>query len=124
MIAPVEDSFLRQGFFYCLRTLMTGAARGMFTRRIVLTKSPVFSKGVPVMSVLSRKATVDTFSRSAMHDALKEIVARFNAKFDTSVCLPLLAVAFFVPDGCPRLVALAVLSFCSFASILRVCQRE
>src|SRR5579859_6554868 len=34
---------------------MTGAAGGMLTRRIVFTKSPVFSKGVPVMLVLSRK---------------------------------------------------------------------
>jgi len=76
------------------------------------------------MLVLSRKATVDTFGRSAMNDERKGIRAGFSAKFDTAVWAACLAVAFFVADGYPQLEAFSVLGLCSLASIVRVCQRE
>jgi len=76
------------------------------------------------MLVLSRKSTIDTFGRSAMNDELNGIRARFSARFDTTILAALLAVVFCVPDGIPQLVSLSVLSLCSFASILRVCQLE
>lgn len=65
------------------------------------------------MSVLSREATVDTFGQS---DRRKGIRAGFSA-----VCAACLAVALFVPDGYPRLVAFSVLGLCSLASIVSVC---
>jgi hypothetical protein len=76
------------------------------------------------MLVHSRKATVDNFGRSAMNDEQKGIGAGLSPKFDTAVWAACLAVAFLVPDGYPQFVAFSVLSLCSFASILRVCQRD
>jgi len=76
------------------------------------------------MLFFSQKTTVDTFGRSATNDELKGIRARFRANFETAVLALVLAVAFFVPDGYPQQVALSLLSFCSFGSILYVCHRE
>jgi hypothetical protein len=76
------------------------------------------------MLVLSRKATVDTFGRSAMNEERKGIRERFSTIFYTAIWATCLAVALFVPDGYPQLVAFSVLGLCSLASLVCVCQCE
>ena len=76
------------------------------------------------MSVFFGNAPADTFERSAISNELTGIRARFVAIFDTAVWAALLAVAFVLPEGYPRLVMCSILALCSFASILCACQRE
>ncbi len=72
---------------------------------------------------LSRKVSIESVQRSAMNEEWRGVRARF-VKSEIAVGAACLAVAFLVPDGYPRLVALSVVSLCSYAWILRVCQCE
>lgn len=71
------------------------------------------------MSVLSREAAVDTFGQAGDE---KRIGTTFGATSETGLWAACLAVALFVPDGYPQLVAYSVLGVCSLAWIARVCQ--
>lgn len=73
---------------------------------------------------LSREATVDTFGTSAMSGERQGILAGFSVRLEMAIGAACLAVACFVPAGYPRLVALSIVSLCSFASIIRTCHSE
>ncbi len=76
------------------------------------------------MSVLSREAMVDTFEGSATNEERQGIRARFSMPVEAAAGAACLAAAFVVPEGYPRLIALALVSLCSYAWILRACQCE
>ncbi len=76
------------------------------------------------MFVALREAVVDVLESSAMSDERQGIRPRSRLPIETAVGAASLAAAFLVPDGYPQIVALSVVSLCSYAWILRACQRE
>jgi hypothetical protein len=76
------------------------------------------------MSVLSREAMLDTFDGSTTSDERRGVRARFSMPIESAIGAACLAAAFVVPEGYPRLVALALVSLCSYAWILRACHCE